>query len=133
MVLRTVVSPFNTIERVKKKRLKEKPRADVHTTKILKPRDPRMSSPEADAACSKEIEDLVRRGTWELVLKEDVPPGANLISGAFVIAMKHVEEDSPIFKARFVAMVIVTVKSSSCKRTRLELDRALYDSYATPT
>lgn len=39
----------------------------------------------------------------ELVLEEDVPPGANIISGSFVISIKDLETEKPIFKARFVA------------------------------
>lgn len=34
---------------------------------------------------------------------EDIPPSSNLITGSFVITIKDVETDSPIFKARFVA------------------------------
>ncbi len=46
---------------------------------------------------------MIQLDTWELVLKEDVPPGSNIISGSFVIAIKDVETDKPILKARFVS------------------------------
>ena len=46
---------------------------------------------------------MVRRGTWELVLEEDAPSGSNIFSVSFVFAIKDVETDKPIFKARFVA------------------------------
>ena len=62
-----------------------------------------MRSEQAVRARKQEIENLVRRFTWELVLKEDVPPGSNIISGSFVIAIRDVETDKPLFKARFVA------------------------------
>ncbi len=64
-----------------------------------------MRSEQADRARKQEIENLVRRGTWELVLEEDVPPGSNIISGSFVIAIKDVEIDNPLFKARYVSHV----------------------------
>ncbi len=62
-----------------------------------------MLSKQADRARKREIEKLVWSRTWELVIEEDVPPGSNNISGSFVISIKKVETDSPIFKARFVA------------------------------
>ncbi len=62
-----------------------------------------MRNEQADRARKQEIETLVRRGKCELVLKEDVPPGPSIISGSFMIAIKKVETDKPIFKARFVA------------------------------
>ena len=72
-------------------------------TEVLHHNDPRIRSKEAEQARKKEIENLVRRGTWEIVLEEDIPPDANVISGSFVIAIKDVERDKPLFKARFFA------------------------------
>jgi len=77
--------------------------AKVMITEILHRSDPRTQTPEAAIARRKEIENLVRRGTWELVLEEQVPPDANVISGSFVITIKNVETTEPMFKARFVA------------------------------
>ncbi len=34
---------------------------------------------------------------------KDVPSGANMITGSFVVTIKDVETENPIFKARFVA------------------------------
>ena len=75
----------------------------VIITEVLHHSDPRMRSEQADRARKQEIENFVRRCTWELVLEEDVPPGSNIISGSFTIAIKDVETEKPIFKARFVA------------------------------
>ena len=75
----------------------------VLVTEVLRHNDPWMWSEKTDRARKQEIENLVRRGTWELVLEEDVPPGSNIISGSFVITSKDVETEKPIFKARFVA------------------------------
>ncbi len=72
-------------------------------TEVIHHNDPRMRSEQADRAQKQEIENLVRRGTWELVLEEDVPSGSNIISGSFVITIIDVETDKYIFKARFVA------------------------------
>jgi len=74
-------------------------------TEILHYKDPRSRSQslEAEKARQNEIENLVRRGTWKLVLEEEVPADGNIISGSFVITIKDVETDNPRFKARFVA------------------------------
>ncbi len=38
-----------------------------------------------------------------MILEEDAPEDANVISGSFVIIVKDVETENPTFKARFVA------------------------------
>ena len=58
---------------------------------------------QADRARKREIENLIRRGTCELALEEDVLPGSNITSGSFLIAIKDVGTGKSIFKARFVA------------------------------
>ncbi len=75
----------------------------VLITEVLHHHDPRMRCEQADRARKQEIESLVQRGTWELVLEADRPPGSNIISGSFVTAIKEVETGKLIFKARFVA------------------------------
>lgn len=71
-------------------------------TEILHPRDPRVKSSEATAAKKKEIESLIKRGTWTVVVEEDIPDDANIMTGHFVITIKNVETNEPIFKARYV-------------------------------
>ncbi len=38
-----------------------------------------------------------------MVSEEDVPKGANVNTGSFVVTIKDVETENPIFKARFMA------------------------------
>ena len=45
----------------------------IFITEILHPADPRSRSPEFQAAKKKEIEGLVKRGTWKIVVEDDVP------------------------------------------------------------
>ncbi len=80
---------------------------------VLQHNDPRMQSQKADRARKQEIENLVGRGTWELVLEEDEPPRSNITSGSFVIASKDVETDKPIFNARFVVHVYRDAKKNN--------------------
>lgn len=75
---------------------------NVHITEILEPGDPRMKSEEVQAAKRKELEELIRRGTWKIVAYDELPSNANIMSGGFVITIKDVETDKPRFKARFV-------------------------------
>lgn len=87
---------------VSKKARKHVSEGEVLITEVLHPADPRCMSEEAKAAKKKEIEGLIRRNTWKVVLKEEVPEGSNVLSGRFVITIKNVETDEPIYKARFV-------------------------------
>ncbi len=52
----------------------------VHITEVLYHTDSRTHGPEADTAHALEIENLVRRGTCEMILQEDVPKDANMIT-----------------------------------------------------
>lgn len=77
--------------------------AGVLFTEVLKPEDPRGSSPSFQAAKSSEIEGLKARGVWKIVQKCDVPAGANVLGGRFVLALKNCGtlEEKP--KARYIA------------------------------
>ncbi len=72
-------------------------------TEFLHHCDPRTRTQEAEAVRTREIENLVRRGTLGLVLEEDLPDDANMITGSFVLTIKDVETETPTFRARFVA------------------------------
>lgn len=71
-------------------------------TEVLTPRDVRGDSSEFTAAKKREIEGLISRGTWKLVLRDDVPKNANILGGRFVLTIKDAETDKPIFKAIYV-------------------------------
>ncbi len=77
----------------------------VHITEVLHHMDPRTRTRtlEADKARELEIENLVRRGAWEMVLEEDFPKDANMITRSFVVTINDVETEKPAFKARFMA------------------------------
>ncbi|MEM1283154.1 MAG: reverse transcriptase domain-containing protein [Chlamydiota bacterium] len=74
----------------------------IHITEVLHPADPRAFGKLATEAKKKEIEGLIRKGTWKIVLKEEVPRDANVLTSHFVITIKDVETNQPIFKARYV-------------------------------
>ncbi len=101
--LHSLLSKLSSNRLCKSPTVNRKEIPSVLITDVLHHYDPRMRSEQSDRARRQEIENLVRRGTWELVLEEDVPPGSKIISGSFVIAVKDVETDKPIFKARSIA------------------------------
>ncbi len=78
------------------------PPAGVFVGKVLHPADRRARSGLFDDAKAKELEGLARRGFYEVVLREDVPAGANVMGGRFVLAIKNVGTGEEVYKARFV-------------------------------
>ncbi len=63
---------------------------------------PKAQSAEAAAARKKGIPGLTRGGARDIVIKEDIPSGANVMTDSFGITIKEVETDIPRFKARHV-------------------------------
>jgi hypothetical protein len=73
--------------------------ASVHWTEIIYPGDPRSNM--FDAAKKKELFDLIQRGAFIIILKEEVGPNPNLFSSRFALAVKH-QDGKEKLKARFV-------------------------------
>jgi Reverse transcriptase (RNA-dependent DNA polymerase) len=63
--------------------------------------DPRASSPQFIAA-KREIDGLVDKGTWKVCVKSELPPGANIMGGRFVLSNKDVGTPREVYKARYV-------------------------------
>ncbi len=49
-----------------------------------------------------EVKGLLERGTFSIILREEVPPDGNVLPGRFVLAIKSTENGEIKFKARFV-------------------------------
>ncbi len=75
----------------------------VFIIEVLHHTDPQIRTLEAKKTREFVIENLARRGTWEILLEEDVPKGANMNMESFVVTIKDVETENPIFKTCFVA------------------------------
>ena len=69
----------------------------IHITEFLHHADPRIRTHEDEKARELEIENLIRRGTWEIAFEEDVPKDAIMITGSFVVTIKEVETEKPSF------------------------------------
>ena len=74
----------------------------THLTEYIQPGDPRAQDPRMKEPISAEIRDLVRRGTFKVVTRAEIPRNANLLSARFVLAIKHKITGEVRFKARYV-------------------------------
>lgn len=84
-----------------------KPKTELitaHIAGIIYPCDPRCQLTEWKDAKKKEIEKLFRKGTWKLLIEEEVPENANLLTGGFVINIKDTVTNKPRFEARYVIL-----------------------------
>lgn len=82
--------------------LNSQPFPNILLTEILAPNDKRGESPIFDLAKAKEIVELLDRGAFRVVLKEDLDKSANVLGGRFLLTIKHKDTDKEMFKARFV-------------------------------
>lgn len=78
------------------------PPPGVFVTETLHPADPRERSGMFDQAKALELAGLAERGTYEIVFKEDFPENANILGGRFVHAIKNLNTEEEVHKARFV-------------------------------
>ena len=74
----------------------------VHLTEVIHPNDPRATSSDMSQAKRDEIRGLLDRGTFSVILREEVPPDGNVLPGRFVLAIKSAEDGQVKFKARYV-------------------------------
>ncbi len=63
---------------------------EMHPVEIIDKRDPRAMCPKMRAAIQKEISGLLERGTFKIVLRSEVPEGANILGGRLVLCIKDV-------------------------------------------
>ena len=49
----------------------------------------------------KEIQNLLKRGNFKVILKEDLPQDENILPGRFVLSLKSTEDGMVKFKARY--------------------------------
>lgn len=71
----------------------------VHLTEIISIKDPRARSREMTQAKKDEIRGLLDRGTFSVLLREEIPQDANVLPGRF----KSAEDGKIKFKARYVS------------------------------
>ena len=60
----------------------------IALTEVIDKHDPRASSPEMKSAIDSEVQDLLKRGTFKVILKEELANGANALTPRFVLTIK---------------------------------------------
>jgi Reverse transcriptase (RNA-dependent DNA polymerase) len=78
------------------------PHTRVHITEIIGPNDPRAVCPEMQREKLAEMKGLLAKGVFEIVVREEIPPGSNTLGGRYVLAWKDPGTDNERWKARFV-------------------------------
>ena len=75
---------------------------DIYLTEVLNRDDPRGHSKQMEEAKREEIKNLLDRGTFKIILTEDVPQDGNVLPGRFVLAIKSTDDGKTKYKARYV-------------------------------
>lgn len=74
----------------------------VFVTEVIPTSDTRANSSEAQAAKVKELSSLIRRGTFRVVLRNELPPSSSLMKSRILLTLKHKDTDEEMYKARFI-------------------------------
>eukprot|EP00173_Palmaria_palmata_P003801 Plantae.Rhodophyta-Palmaria_palmata.ctg414.p1 GENE.Plantae.Rhodophyta-Palmaria_palmata.ctg414~~Plantae.Rhodophyta-Palmaria_palmata.ctg414.p1 ORF type:complete len:240 (+),score=24.17 Plantae.Rhodophyta-Palmaria_palmata.ctg414:3659-4378(+) len=64
--------------------------------------DPRAFSKKLDEARKKELRGLIQRGSFKVILREELSPGTKAMRGRFVLVIKNKDTDEEVYKARWV-------------------------------
>jgi len=76
-------------------------RCGIHLTEALERGDPRALSPPFIDAKHNEVEGLKQRGTWNVILRSELPHGAKVLNRRFVNTVKNKGTGKEKAKARF--------------------------------
>ena len=77
----------------------------VHITEIIVTGDPRYENSKMKDAIPKEIERLLKRGTFKIVVREKILHNSNILIGRFILAIKNPNTCEEIYKALFEVQV----------------------------
>ena len=78
------------------------PTYGVHLTEVINPGEPRSRDPRFDETKRKKINGLIKRGTWKIVARNEVPENANVMGGRYVLTIKDEGTNTEVWKARFI-------------------------------
>ena len=60
----------------------------MHISEVIHKNDPRAYPPEMNSAINSEVQELLRRGTFKLILRIELSDGANALTARFILAIK---------------------------------------------
>lgn len=75
---------------------------NVYITQVITKGDPWANSYKMLQDKKGEIQRLLRRGRFKVVLQEKVPHDANILGGRFFLAIKNTDTQEQRYKARFI-------------------------------
>ncbi|PXF40296.1 hypothetical protein BWQ96_10002 [Gracilariopsis chorda] len=84
-------------------KLRGQPAQGILITEIIPYGDPRNDDPVLLTAKRKELQGLLKRGTYKVMCKEELPTDANIIGGRFILCQKRRDKHSIKYKASFIA------------------------------
>ena len=93
---------FQTLHSSRQQFSSERQSLTIHLTELISKDDPRASSPEMRKAIYEEVRDLPKRKTFKVILKEELPDGADALTARFVLAIKSTIDGEVKYKARYV-------------------------------
>ena len=76
---------------------------ECNLTEIIHKDDPRAKDPRMLKVIAEELRDLLKRSTFKVVIKEEIPDGSNVLTARFFLAIKSKEDGSVRCKARYIA------------------------------
>jgi hypothetical protein len=76
-------------------------------TEAVENKDPRASGPEISAAKQKDLLGLLERGTFNVVLPEEILQNAPVMKGRFVLVLKNRDTDQEVYNARSVVQIFL--------------------------
>lgn len=65
---------------------------DVYLTEVIPNKDDRAYSKAMTEAKRHQIKNLLDRGTFKVILREEIPKHANVLPGRFVLALKSTKD-----------------------------------------
>lgn len=74
----------------------------IHLTEVLDPDDDRAIGKEMDDAKKNEIKNLLEKGTFKVILKEEIPHDGNVLPGRFILVIKSSIDGKTKYKDRYV-------------------------------
>ena len=74
----------------------------VNMTEVVQKNDKRAYSWEMKEAIKSEAQDLIRRGSFRVIPRKEIPDGANALTARFVLAIKSTADGDIKYKARNV-------------------------------
>ena len=75
---------------------------DIRLAEVIQSSDPRTRDLRMAKAIQEEVRDILRCGTFKVIIKEEILDGSNVLTARYVLAIKSKLNEQIKFKARYV-------------------------------